>query len=663
MEKEADFVINPEVDVTLTLNILKNKCQDNYRYLLDHYKYICKNRDLETGYDYIINLMHLDVEPANFIQYLKERVNERIKCGFEDYKKLITSDEELTHEKLIKYILRQLAAHRTITETKIHDIPCTCTNSDPMPKNAMMQVLPVAQNDDPCIIYNSCLRTLFAAFKRQLKATPRPEKDVMDKFEKFSKDFIDQYITPHIPSFDYSYTEWYAHLTHAKQIKMDKAREMYESLGCPTIVEFGLFCKREVQQDGGKNRAIANISDIVKYIMGPVCWALEAMFTKLFPGYCGNKSGEDLEDWLAETYAAGFVTSLQGDGSGFDLSQHQECKFIDNYIYNLISEKVHHVNKDHFLYIANMSVRQLNASIFINKSRRTPFSARIRGTVFSGSSDTTLMNTIRMALYNHFTLHEAGLTLYDYKLLAKGDDFMFFINNNHHLAKIKQSYARLWSPKPKDPKALDQNYNRKGLGQIIKFLKIGDFTELDFCSNAVIPYKQNNQTLFRVLRRPERMIELTHYSRKALQYEPGQMKAYFTMLKVMMEKTSGDIPFYRNYLNAFAYWESQIKAPPVTIKLGPPRKQCPIDDTKQHSNTYKHPSLYLDFVKKFAVYGTDFLYSVYNRMSSHTIPEEYVYSFLLEKYGLTKTIIDMHANILLNFNCIYNPVSEFILRE
>jgi hypothetical protein len=310
-----------------------------------------------------------------------------------------------------------------------------------------------------------------------------------------------------------------------------------------------------------------------------------------------------------------------------------------------------------------MSIRQLNASIYINKRRVTPFTARIRGTVFSGSSDTTLMNTIRMALYNHFTLHEAGLTLDDYKLLAKGDDFMFFIKNDHLLAKIKESYSKLWSPKPKDSNSLEQNYCRKGLGQIIKFLKIGDYTELDFCSNAVIPYKQNNQQLFRVLRRPERMIELAHYSRKALQYDPGRMKAYFTMLKVMMEKTSGDIPFYRNYLNAYKYWESQIKAPAISIKLGPPRKPCPVDDTKQHCNTYKHPQIYLNILKQFAVYGTDFVYALLNRYSTRTVPEEYVYRFLLEKYGLTKTIIDMHANILLNFDCIYNPVSEFILRE
>lgn len=56
--------------------------------------------------------------------------------------------------------------------------------------------------------------------------------------------------------------------------------------------------------------------------------------------------------------------------------------------------------------------------------------ALIYGTVFSGASDTTLMNTVRMACYNHYTLTRNNLKFEeDYKLYAKGDDFMVFIRN------------------------------------------------------------------------------------------------------------------------------------------------------------------------------------------------------------------------------------------
>jgi hypothetical protein len=672
MEVEAEFLINPEVDIQLRFPLLHTRAVNNYinfcnifceklgvnnlRQFIQYrnkYPHMYKRRyKVYDAYKYIIDKMHLDCTPQLFEGYLEKRIKKRLDSGFSMYSK----------QEPLKYILRQMAAHQALMDTKIGEIPCTCHN-ETKPKDAMMKVLPVAENDTDCIIYNSCLRTLYAAFKRQLKATPRPEQDVMDDFIRFSKNLIDKYITPHIHEFDYSYTRWYEHLTAGKQKKMDKARKAYIEMGCPTIVEFGLFCKREVQQKGGKNRAIANISDIVKYIVGPVCWSLEAMFTKLFPGYCGNKSGEQLENWLADTYAKGFITSLQGDGSGFDLSQHQCCKKIDNYIYNLISTKVHHVKPADFLYIANMSVRYLNASIFINKKQYKPFGARIEGTVFSGSSDTTLMNTIRMACYNHYTLYKAGLTMDDYRLLAKGDDFMFFVNTGADIKKIQKAYATLWSSKPKDPMSLEQNLGKKGLGQIIKFLKIGDYTELDFCSNAVIPFLDGKTTRFKVLRRPERMIELSHYARKILHYTPGQAKTYYQQLAMIIEKTSGLIPFYENYHKAYNYWASTIPAQNVSIKEGDKKKACPIDDTKWHSNSFTHDKQYTEFYKKFNCYGEDFVHSVYGRLSSTKIPREYVYRFLLEKYGLTKTMIDRHSEVLLNFNCIYNPVSDMILRD
>lgn len=183
MEIEANFIVNPEVDVNLFLPVLKNKYKYKYNYLKDHYKFIVYNRDQEEGFNYIINLMRLDdtVTPSNFEQYVKSRIKKRIENGFKEYERY------LTEKGYVKYMLQQLASHQVLEETKISEIPCTCHNSLPEQKAAMMQILPVALNDEKCIIYNSCLRTLFAAFKRQLKATPRPENDVMDRFIKFSK--------------------------------------------------------------------------------------------------------------------------------------------------------------------------------------------------------------------------------------------------------------------------------------------------------------------------------------------------------------------------------------------------------------------------------------------------------------------------------------------
>lgn len=679
MEKENEFLVNPETDVNIKMPYLKCKYIKLRREIKYEFKakadvspslYIAaknlppkeakelirveKEKKLAEARRYLLDLLHLKhIDEYQFEKYVTNRIKSINKCGF-----------KIKEHNLDAYIISQCASHLVLENTKIEEIPCTCPNSTTQAKSAMMKILPVGQNAGHCMIYNSCLRTLFAAFKRQLKAVPRPDQEVLKDFIAFSKKFLDNYVFPHISEFDYSYAEWYNHLTYAKQQKMKEAKLAYEELvrsGQKLVVEFGLFCKREIQQAGGKNRAIANIKDLVKYIMGPVCWALEAMFKYVFPGYCGNKSGEDLEDYLSEAYAEGFMTSLQGDGSGFDLSQHHECKEIDRMIYSRVKEKVWHVDKELFYYVATVSHRAMVASYYSHKRKYTPFKAIIRGTVFSGSSDTTLMNTARMALYNHFTLQRAGLRYNkDYKLLAKGDDFLVLINNLGFRGKIEASYAKYWSSKPKDMTNYDQNYSSKGIGQILKFLKIGDFTTIDFCSNAIVPYKENGVQRFRVLRRPERMCELAHYSRKALGYNINQYKTYLLDLALSLEITAGNIPFYRNYIEAYRFWASKIKGNLASTKCGKDKENMKPDG---HTCPFKVDDPFKELKNHFRQYGTEFAYSTHARMSRHKIPEEDVYQFLLSSYGLTKTVIEHHREILKDYKYNYDPVAEFIRRD
>lgn len=679
MEKENEFLINPEVDISIAMPLLKDKYFKKRREIKHEFNVIksispsvllrVKNLPKDQREEiikmeekaallqarrYLLDLLHLQHIPAEqYEDYVNKRVERRSKCGY-----------NFQEQRIDSYIISQCASHMVLEETKICEIPCTCPNSQTRIKPAAMKILPVAKNAGRCMIYNSCLRTLFAAFKRQLKAVPRPEKVVIDDFVAFGIKFIKQYVEPHFATFDYSYSEWFNHLTYAKQQKMKEAKLAYENIirsNRRFVVEFGLFCKREIQQAGGKNRAIANIKDLVKYIMGPVCWALEGMFKCVFPGYCGNKSGEDLEDYLADAYAEGFVTSLQGDGSGFDLSQHDECKAIDRYIYKCVAKNVWHVDKDIFLYVATVSHRTMQASYYYKKKQYKPFKAIIKGTVFSGSSDTTLMNTARMALYNHYTLTKAGLRMNkDYKLLAKGDDFLVLINNRNFIQRIQESYNKYWASKPKDQTDLSTNYQAKGIGQILKFLKVGDFTSIDFCSNAVVPYKVNGRQCFRILRRPERMCELAHYSRKALGLNILQYKTYLLDLALALEVTAGNIPFYKNYIEAYRYWASQIKGNMASTKVG---KDKEIIQSDGHHCPYKTEDPFKELKNHFRQYGTDFAYSVHARMSTHQIPDDDVYRFLLETYGLTKAVIERHAEILKDHRYLYDPVADFIRRD
>jgi hypothetical protein len=562
----------------------------------------------------------------------------------------------------LKYIIKCIAALESVRNTKIEEIPCTCAK-----RKMFKQILPVGVNTGKVMCYISCMRTLFAAFKRQLKAVPRPDPHITNEFIEFSKRMIDKYITPHLYDFDYSFSRWMNHLTLSKQKKIEKVMAEYkEKRDLIRMVEYGLMCKIETQQSGGKNRAIANIDDMTKYIMGPVCWELEHLFTEYFPGYCGNKSGTQLEDFLNSAYHHGFTTSLQGDGSGFDLSQHPELREIDMYIYNKLVEnnRIWHVSQRDFQFVTNVQYRRIVPSAYVNNTKTIPFTSIIPGTVFSGASDTTLMNTIRMALYNHFTLYKAGLILDDYELLAKGDDFMV-LTDSSLCPKIQQSYDNLWAAKPKG-NDYASNYYRKGIGQILKFLKIGDFSTLDFCSNAVIPYEIDGIKKFRVMRRPERMIELAHYSRKATNMNDTELAQYYLDMAKALEVTAGEKPFYKNYIYAYRYYakyilkrinkdESQLKQKIQSKNF------YPHDGHRSIKNEYDHAEKSL--AGQFSKYNMHI--SVYSRMSEHRdeIQDHYIYKFLFETYGLTPTMLQYHQQQLKNPYLMYDIISDFIIKD
>jgi hypothetical protein len=668
MEKEADFYINPEVDITLQLPVLNErfkKCRaklkeefhkrvrntyDEGKKYLDSYAYL-----IQRLYD-LEDISQLELKPKNFIDYVKKRIDRRTKDGFPIPKK----------SNPTRYIINCIAAIEVVRQTKIADIPCTCKK-----KKMLKQILPVGINTGKVMCYTSCMKTLFAAFKRQLKAVPQPDKKILQEFLDFSKKLIDKYIIPHLDDFDYSLSKWMNHLSAAKQDKMDMAKMNYErkfdEKGKKIILDkviYGLMCKIEAQQAGGKNRAIANIKDDIKYIMGPVCWELEQLFTKYFPGYCGNKSGTDLEDYLSSAYENGFNVSMQGDGSGFDLSQHPEIRELDKYIYNKLIErhKIWHVDEKDFKFVTNVDCRQILPEIIVNNRKMVPFTSIIPGTVFSGSSDTTLMNTIRMACYNHFTLYKAKMEMNEYELLAKGDDFMV-LTDASSTGKIKKSYEELWSAKPKD-KSYESNYKRKGLGQILKFIKIGDFSTIDFCSNAIIQYNYDGKVRFRVMRRPERMIELAHYSRKATHMNDKELKQYYTDMALALRVTAGYVPFYRNYIDAFEFYASLIKPEHCKGRHNDPKKKKWYSPDEHQKNTIQvGHSEEKQIAGMFDKYNMKI--SVLQRVSKYQklINDEDIYAFLLNTYGLTKDMIQQHREHLMNPSMMYDIISDFILKD
>lgn len=584
MEKEASFALNPRTTVKLQHPALKLKVQ-NFRNL--------KCALVKTFKSKIVKRNAI----SNIIAF----------AGLDDPDKCV------------------------LESTPISEIECTCKGDE---CQALKRILPTATNTEQVICYNSCARTLYAAFKRQLKRVPEPDPQIIAEFQQFCEEYFLKYIEPHLRNFDYSYSQWFNAMPRHKQEAILNADAEYKG----DKVTFGLFCKREKQAFGGKNRAIANISQEVKKIMGPVCWALEDLADKYFPGYCGKKSWSKLEDYLAESYALGYTNALQGDGSGFDLSQHVACKYIDYRIYNYLADKakIHHVDPEIFRRVATAATREIEAKYHQNKSLRPFAKAKIHGTVFSGSSDTTLMNTLRMALYNMFTLSKMGLKYdRDYRILAKGDDFMVLTRRLE--IDFERNYYKYWCTKDQGEKTGFQPY---GIGQILKFLIIGDFSTIDFCSTTVIPY--NGGTSFKLARKPERMLPLAHYSRAALRMSPGELKQYYLDQAQSIDMCMPDMPFYKEYAYAYRYWAQQIKAEPQRASGG--RVRLNMED----DGHYKIQSERERLIDLYGAYGADYVYQMETRKSDHHVPEQAVLEHFLVKYGITQTDIDIHKDFLLH---------------
>jgi hypothetical protein len=455
-----------------------------------------------------------------------------------------------------KQVLMNILRIQILSNIQLMDMPCTC--SDKVHK--LRQVLPIpAAHKDQVIIYNACMITTFAAFKRQLKKVTLPDPDVLTEYYEFCREFFKERIQPILDQeYDYSVCQWFNHNPAGKQRKLQNELEDYNKdlhlKECLKVIH-DLFCKPEKQPIGGKNRAISAIREIVKYITGPVVWRLEDLFTQYDAhvdidhrvGYCGNKNTEQLGEFLADRYSNGYEYVVEGDASGFDQTQFFQLKYIDILIYNYVKEKIYHCNKDLFFNVSCTPVKDL----ILKVNNYDVAAAECIGTVFSGSTDTTFMNTIRNATYQHFTLRKFKR---QYDVLAKGDDF-----SNPILTAIRsdvtQEYDRYWISKNDTGKPAKGWY---GIAQIKKITKVVQLQEMEFCSNIVITNEKKD--FFLVARQPDRMVLFAPVSRKAVRYNDSEMHEYMNDMAVALQSSGlSQLPFYKQYYEAFKKHSEKYK--------------------------------------------------------------------------------------------------------
>jgi hypothetical protein len=415
------------------------------------------------------------------------------------------------------------------------NVSCTCSH-----KPSYLQLFSDTCSDRDSIIYNTCKRCIFAAAKRQIKSAPTPTRAVADDFIKWAEAKIDSLIGDELNDFGYSFNQWYNHLTAAKQKRMDKVHEYlfgdnplvdhYSSIDKmdPKLLHYEAICKAEIQPIDGKPRMVCAIPDLIKYIMGPVCWKLEELFTHKIPTYCGGMNLQQMQDKINHYIDDGFVIAAEGDGSAFDNTQDVLLKEIDRYIYRKIIDRIYHVPHELFKFVSQMIYKVMDVISTEDKHKKNIMTYAVLGTVFSGDCDTTLMNTLRMGLYNWYTNEKLGFTLgREFICFSKGDDFTVMYQSQVNIDAVKAGYAQYWLGKPKPTGPIYDGCDEReyGLGQILKFIEFGPPSIIKFCSLRAWYTDYHTQHIY-LTRDPSKFLTLAKYSRKALHMSNSMLAKY-----------------------------------------------------------------------------------------------------------------------------------------
>jgi len=465
----------------------------------------------------------------------------------------------------------------------------------------------------------------------QLTDSVTPADHIVQDYHKYCDHFFITYIEPLLVDFNYDVEEWMQHL--ATLAKQNEVLGYYVSYlkGIKDAPEwhddtYTLFAKSEKQaveyvndvRKMPKCRAISACPPNLKWIMGPVVYALEKL-AYLIPGYKTATYNKDMkitqsadnwqqhEDTLEFLYSQGLTSSIDIDGSAWDSTQSHLTKYLVNKIYHYLHEnnKIYHVDSELFYKLATKRYRRLIAKVYLDGRSYTVASAMIDGTTFSGSMDTTFANTITNLSIHNYIQDRLQIPRDRFIHRCSGDDYNGLIDPYYADKRLMNAIEGVWY----------------SLNLLPKYVKVGGYDSITFCSTNVIPYKEDGIQKFKITRQFERMYPLSHFSMKAHSYSYGQMKTYYTDLAIANAQWAHDMPFYGFYTTAYHIMASAIKDKPKPLaKPGKPKL------------TFK-----LGVKSAFKTHEEEIQAQ---RVSNRRPDPSYVYAYLFDKFGLTKTNVD-----------------------
>ncbi len=516
-------------------------------------------------------------------------------------------------------------------------------------KIAVVQILPVLDTAPKIVYYDNCALALMAACKRQVIGVPKPSQHTLNRIKAYMNEVILPELSIILQDFHYSYEVWYNHLTYNQQLEIDAVDEL--SLH---VRYCDIFCKGEKQQcdnkdEPPKNRCISALCAQHKKVMGPVVYSLE-QYMKRFKGYCGGMNWTDIGKCIDNWHRTGGYQVVQSDVSGMDRSIVQQLKeIVFNAIYQLVEHAIDHVDINIWRLHAYPTVTRMNAQMFIDGGKQDLGYATISGTVFSGSCDTTLMNTLLTVILNRFTVETVlHISPCDYDLKAKGDDSMVVLDSNISSKEIIDAYSSVYYFAKDVSNPYSQFYLEHGCGLTLKYLHISDdFTDIDFCSTNCFYCVTCQQ--HRLTRRIDRFIELTPWSNAAINYNDEVRASYKQSLFDSNLTWMRGLPIFtelNNHLFTGNYKNYSL--------AGKQKKILPLTDTDKswYNEFFKHESSYDDILRRF---GKNEFYSMINQTGNiqHCCAASYLH-WLDEKLNLDICDLTMIHDDIVNADDEYS---------
>lgn len=463
----------------------------------------------------------------------------------------------------------------------------TCIES----KGMYIQYMPKYTECSVVTVYHNCYKTIISCMFRHATATILAETSMLDRFSGFVtsqclpeiEDLMEDYLA--------SYSIYYNHLNAKQQNEQDKYRANPDNRGY--YIE--PHCKSECQIGlpiDCKTRCICGVCVKDKIVCGRYIYDLENLVrNSRIKGYSAGKNWIDKEKTL-KAWRDKMYQVINNDINGCDRSIIRLKGCVHFAIYTLCRMRAKSrydipSNEEFDEHAFKQRVKLLikNHNLMSDDDFLNQF-IEIFGTVYSGKSCTTLLNTLcvifLLRFINEIILH---IKYDDYDMQVSGDDANNAISVFYTKEQISKAYYAVFCPEYMYANTLLYPLLTHGLGLRCDDIYVGDVDDVMFCST--VAFYCEGCASYKLLRELSKYVRSSPYSVKAANFSSTRLDAYKQQIYLADSRWISSIPIYsaiNNKLNTGAT---------VLPIVGPVKKCMVLDDEeteyyKRHFSSQYH---------------------------------------------------------------------------